>query len=98
MTDDKHDKPGLQWGGEESAPPPANEGDWGGIKAHCEAAAELYDSCAAKAGHPRPRSVEHALYMIAVDWLNNMTMYGGLKRFESALAKARPGGTKQILR
>ena len=49
-------------------------------------------------GTPRPQSVEHALYMIVVDWLNNMTMCGGLKRFESALAKARPGGTKQILR
>ena len=88
----------MEWKGEADAPPPANEGDWAAIKAHCTAAAELYDSCAAKAGTPRPRSVEHALYMIAVDWLNNMTMYGGLERFESALAKARPDGTDQIMR
>ena len=98
MTDDKHDKPGLQWRGEESAPPPRVQADWEILKAQCELAADLYDDCAEKAGSPRPLSVEHALYMIAFDWYNNMTMCGGLQRFESALAKARPGGTKQILR
>lgn len=96
--DDKRDPAPLTWKGEAGAPPPAIPTEWEIMKAQCELAADLFNRCAKKAGLPQPQSVEHALYMIARDWHNNMTMYGGLERFETALPNARRTAPPQILR
>lgn len=89
MASEPH-KSRLQWAGEAYAPDPPNKAmavEWELTKSKCEDAANLFDSLAVKAGTPRPRSVEEALVLIANDWYNNMTLYGGMERFEAALAK-----------
>ena len=90
MSVDNEGKTGLQWAGLPYAPEPTTKEtriEWELIKSKCEDAANLFDSLAERAGKPRPPSVEYALFLIALDWYNNMTLCGGLERFEDALAK-----------